>query len=527
MYDLLILNGRILSGQGNPWYRGDLAIVKDRIVRIGRLVKEQARKVIDAKGYVVSPGFIDGHSHSDLYLLLDPRAEQKVLQGVTTENLGMDGMSIAPIDEKNIVDWRKHLSGLTGNLNIDWKWRSLADYFGVIDALPPSINVTSYVGLGTIRFKVMGMTDREATSEEIDQMKRIAAQAMEEGARGISSGLIYPPNQYQRFSEVIEIAKVVREHDGIYDVHMRSEGDRLIQAMGEVIEVGRQSGIPVLITHFKVSGRKNWGLSEKALEFLDDVRRDGVDISIAQYPYTAGSTMLHAVVPPWYHSKGPDELIRMLKQNRESIKRDIRERTDWENFSANNGWENILVSSVESTRNKKYEGKNIAEIASMRNLDDPVEAAFDLLVEEELAVGMIIFHMDEKDVLRIMKHPSVSFITDGLLGGGKPHPRVYGAYPRILGRYVRGQDVLSLEEALRKMTSLPAEKLRLKRKGVIAENYDADITIFDPDTIVDHATYENPRQFPSGIEWVIVSGQVVVEKGKHTHATPGRTIRSR
>ncbi|NIQ39401.1 MAG: amidohydrolase family protein, partial [Proteobacteria bacterium] len=386
MYDLLILNGRILCGPGNLWHRGDLAIVKDRIVKIGRLVKEQARKVIDAKGCVVSPGFIDGHSHSDLYLLLDPRAEQKVLQGVTTENLGMDGMSIAPIDEKNIADWRKHLSGLTGNLKIDWKWRSLADYFDTIDALPPSINVTSYAGLGTIRFKVMGMTDREAKSEEIDQMKRIAAQAMEEGARGISSGLIYPPNQYQRFIEVIE--------------------------------VGRQSGIPVVITHFKVSGRKNWGLSEKALELLDDVRRDGVDISIAQYPYTAGSTMLHAVVPPWYHSKGPDELIRMLKQNRESIKRDIRERTDWENFSANNGWGNILVSSVESTRNKKYEGKNIAEIASMRNLDDPVEAAFDLLVEEELAVGMIIFHMDEKDVLRIMKHPSVSFITDGLLGGG-------------------------------------------------------------------------------------------------------------
>ncbi len=527
MYDLSILNGRILSGTGNPWYQADLAIVKDKIVRIARLDKAEARKVIDAKKSIVSPGFIDGHSHSDLFIFVDPRAQQKVMQGVTTENLGMDGMSLAPIDEKNIADWRKHLSGLNGNPKIDWKWRSFAEYLDAVDALPASLNVTSYVGLGTIRLKVMGMTDREATPEEVDQMKRIVAQAMEEGARGISSGLIYPPNQYQAMSEVVEIAKVVRACNGIYDVHMRSEGDRLFQAMEEVIEIGRQSGIHVLITHFKVSGRKNWGHSEKALEMVDDARQEGVEVTIAQYPYTAGSTMLHAVIPPWYHSEGPEKLIRKLHDDRDLIKRDIRERTDWENFSASSGWENIRISSVESDANKKYEGKSIAEIASMRNLDDPVDAALDLLVEEELAVGMIIFHMNEEDVVRIMKHPSVSFITDGLLGGSKPHPRVYGTYPRILGRYVRDGGVLSLEDAVRKMTSLPAEKLRLKGKGVIAENYDADITIFDPDTIIDNATYENPRQFSSGIEWVIVNGQVVVENGRHTNTAPGKTIRTR
>ncbi len=260
---------------------------------------------------------------------------------------------------------------------------------------------------------------------------------------------------------------------------------------------------------------------------VDRARQQGVEVTIAQYPYIAGSTMLQTVIPPGYLSRGPDELIRMLKENRESIKRDIRERTDWENPSAKCGWENIFVSSVKRDANKKYEGRSIAEIASLRNLDDPEDAALDLLVEEELAVGMVIFHMDEKDVIKIMKHPSVSFITDGLLGGGKPHPRVYGTYPRILGRYVRGQGVLSLEEAVRKMTSLPAEKLRLRGKGVIAENHDADITIFDPDTVIDNATYENPRQFSTGIEWVIVNGQVVVEKGKHTSAAPGRTIRTR
>jgi len=526
MYDLLIRNGRIVSGMGNPWYWGDLAIVRDKIVRIGRLAKEQAQRVIDARGCVVSPGFIDGHSHSDLLIFVDPSTEQKVMQGVTTENVGMDGMSVAPIDEKNITDWRKHLSGLGGDPKIDWKWRSFADYFDAIDALPTSINVTSYVGLGTIRLSVMGMTDREATREEIDQMKGLAAQAMEGGARGISAGLIYPPSQYQTLPEVVEIAKVVRGYDGIYDVHMRSEADRLIEAMEEVIEIGRQSGIPVLITHFKVMGKKNWGLSERALKVLDDARREGVEVTIAQYPYIAGSTMLHAVIPPWYHSKGPDELIRMLRTNKEPIKKDIRERTDWENFPASNGWENVSVSSVKSDANKKYEGKTIPEIASMRNLDDPSDAALDLMAEEELAVGMIVFYGDEKDVVRIMKHPSVSFITDGLLGG-KPHPRVYGTFPRILGRYARDQGVLSLEEAVRKMTALPAEKLRLKTRGRIAENYDADITIFDPDTIIDNATYENPRRFPSGIEWVIVNGQVVVENGKHTGVRSGRTVRNR
>jgi N-acyl-D-amino-acid deacylase len=527
MYDLLILNGKIVSGKGNPWYWGDVAIAKGKIVKIGRLAKEQGEKVIDASGSVISPGFIDGHSHSDLFLFAAPGAEQKVMQGVTTENVGMDGMSVAPIDKKNIADWQRFLSGLAGDPKMDWKWRSFADYLNALDGLPPSLNVTSYVGLGTIRLKVMGMTDRQATPQEIEQMKGIAAQAMEEGARGISAGLIYPPSQYQALAEVVEIAKVVRGYDGIYDVHMRSEGDRLIQSIEEVVEIGRRSGIPVLITHFKVLGRKNWGLSEKALQLLDDVRKEGVEVTIAQYPYIAGSTMLHAVVPPWYHSKGPVELIQMLRKNKEPIKKDIRERTDWENFAASIGWENVVVSSVESDGNEKYEGKNIAEIAGMRNLPDPTDAALDLLAEEELAVGMIIFYGDEKDVVRIMKHPSVSFITDGILGGGKPHPRVYGTFPRILGRYVRAQGVQTLEEAVRKMTSLPAEKLRLKSKGVIAENYDADLTIFNADTVLDKATFDNPKQFSSGIELVIVNGQVVVENGKHTQRRPGRTIRTR
>ena len=527
MYDLIISHGKIVTGSGNPWFWGDVAIVKDKIVKIGNLSKEKATRTIDAKRCFVAPGFIDGHSHSDLLIFVEPQAQPKILQGVTTENVGMDGMSVAPIEEGDVGDWRKHLSGLAGNPKIDWSWRSFSDYFDTIDALPPSINITSYVGLGTIRLKVMGMSDREATPDEIDRMKGIAAQAMEEGARGISAGLIYPPSQYQSLEEMVEIAKVVREYNGIFDVHMRSESDRMIEAMEEVFEIGKRSGISVLITHFKVRGQKNWGQAERALRILDDARQEGVDVTIAQYPYTAGSTMLHAVIPPWYHAKGPDNLVKMLREDRAPVKRDIRERMDWENFSGQVGWQNIFISSVESEANKRYEGKCIMEIASLKGLDDPVDAVCDLLVEEDLAVGMIAFAQDEDDVKSIMKHPTVSFITDGLLGGSRPHPRVYGTYPRILGRYVRDQGVLYLEEAVRKMTSLPAEKLRLRTKGMLAENYDADITVFDPDTVIDRATYENPRQFPSGIEWVIVNGEVVVENGKHTGATPGRAIRNR
>jgi N-acyl-D-amino-acid deacylase len=527
MYDLLIKNGRIISGFGNPWYRGDVAVVGNKIAKIGRLERERAAKVIDAEGKVVAPGFIDGHSHSDLFIFIDPMAEQKTMQGVTTENVGMDGMSVAPIDERNIEAWRRHLSGLDGDPDIQWRWRGFGEYLDAVDALPSSVNVTSYVGLGTIRLKVIGMTDRGATEKEIQKMKALAVQAMEEGARGISTGLIYPPCQYQAREEVVEIAAAVRERNGIYDVHLRSEGDRLIEAMKEVIAIGRESGIPVLITHFKVLGRKNWGLSEAALKLLDDARREGIEVSIAQYPYIAGSTMLHAVVPPWYHSKGPDHLIRTLKEERALVKRDIRERVDWENLAAANGWENIFVSSVESESNKVCEGKSMMEIASMKGIEDPADAALELLYEEKLAVGMVLFFGDEKDVVRIMKHPSMNVITDGLLGGSRPHPRVYGTYPRILGRYVREQGILPLEEAVRKMTSLPAEKLRLRSKGVIAENYDADVTVFDPEIIIDNATYEEPRRHSTGIEWVLVNGQVVVENGKHTGVRPGRTVRSR
>jgi N-acyl-D-amino-acid deacylase len=476
---------------------------------------------------IVCPGFIDGHSHSDLSLLTHPTAEQKVMQGVTTENLGLDGMSVAPIREQDIPAWRKHLSGLGGNPPLDWSWRSFGDYLDQVEKVHTGLNVTSYAGLGTIRLSVMGMKDGPATEREIEQMKEITAQCMAQGARGVSAGLIYPPSQYQSMEEIAAICRVVAEMNGIYNVHMRSESDNILGAIDEVIEIGRRSGVPVVITHFKIRGKKNWGLAGKAIAKIEDARSEGLDVSMEQYPYTAGSTMLHAVIPPWYHTGGAERLLERLKNQRERIKKDILERHDWENIAAIVGWDKVTISSVETEANKGLEGLSLTEAAREMGLEDPADAAMDLLLAESLAVGMINFGLSEDDVKTIMAHPAVSFITDGLHGGNKPHPRLYGTYPRILGHYVREEKVLTLEEAVRKMTSLPAQKLRLAKKGLIATGYDADLVIFDPETIIDASTYENPRSFPKGILWVLVNGQVVVENGRPTGRTPGRVLRSR
>ena len=384
MYEIVIKNGRIIDGSGNPWFAADVAIADGKIVKIGQVGDAQADEVIDAGGKFVCPGFVDGHSHSDLMILEEPLAEQKIMQGITTENVGLDGLSVTPIKKKDIPGWQKQLAGLAGNPDVKWCWESFGDYLDAVDRQKVATNVCSYVGLGTIRLMVMGMEDRPATADEIQQMKRIAAEAMEQGARGISAGLIYPPGQYQTLDEMVAIARVVRQYDGIYDVHMRSEADGIVGAIEEVLTIGRQSQIPVLITHFKIRGKNNWGRAPELLQMLEDARKQGVDVTIAQYPYTAGSTILHAVIPPWYHAKGPDHLIGLLRDDREPIKKDIRERMDWENFSAHVGWDNIFVSSVESESNKAFEGKHISDIAAIRGNADPVDAAINLLVEEKL-----------------------------------------------------------------------------------------------------------------------------------------------
>jgi N-acyl-D-amino-acid deacylase len=526
MFDLLIKNGRVVDGSGNPWVAADVAVKAGRIAAVGRLGDVAAATVVEALGRIVCPGFIDGHSHSDLYVLAAPESRQKIMQGFTTEVIGLDGMSVAPVSDARKPGWQKHLSGLAGNPSIPWNWNSLGDYLDVVDANQASVNICSYAGLGTIRLNVIGMDDRAPTASEMEQMRRLTAEAMEQGARGLSAGLIYPPSQYQSLEEMVELCRVAARYDGIFDVHMRNESDRIAESIEEVLEIGRRAGIPVLITHFKVRGRKNWGCSERLLERLEKARAEGIDVTTSQYPYTAGSTFLHAAIPPWYHRQGAEALLEALKSRRAEIKRDIAQRMDWENFSGILGWENIYVSSVASEANRNCEGKRLSQIAAERGVE-PADAACDLLVEEELAVGMIAFGLDEADIGTILRHALTSVITDGLLSGSKPHPRAYATSARILGRYVREQGVISLEDAVRKLTSLPAAKVRLRRKGLLAAGFDADIVVFDPATVIDTNSYEDPMRHPAGIEHVVVGGQLVVKNGVHTGAKPGRTIRDR
>lgn len=525
MFDILFRNAKIIDGTGNPWFYGDVGVVDGSIAAVLPPGSDaRARRIADVDGKALCPGFVDGHSHSELPLLAGEPMDCKIMQGVTTENLGLDGMSLAPIRDRDKADWKKHLSGLAGTLDVPWTWNGFAGYLDCLQAARPPLNVSSYVGLGTVRLSVMGMIDRPADAGEIAAMRKTVSRCMAEGARGVSAGLIYPPSRYQSLEEIAAVAQAAAPYGGIYDVHMRNEADAIAESVEEVIAVSQRAGIPAMITHFKIRGKKNWGRAAALIRRIDEARAAGIDVSMAQYPYTAGSTFLHVVIPPWYHSRGVAGLLAALRDEREAIKHDLNTRMDWENFSQSVGWEKIFISSVVTDKNQPCVGKSITQIAAERGHPDPADAAFDLLLEEELAVGMISFGLDEGDIAAIMRHPAVSFITDGLMSG-RPHPRAYATYPRILGRYVRGQGVLSLEEAVRKMTSLPARKIRLRKKGVIAEGYDADLVIFDPDAVADTNSYDDPRVHPAGIEHVLVNGVFVVESAALTGARPGRVIR--
>ncbi len=496
-----------------------------RIVAVGAAHDmPEARTVLDIGGNILCPGFIDSHSHSDLRIIDEPLALPKIMQGITTENVGLDSMSVAPISDKNKEPWSTSISGLDGVAQKPWGWNGFASYLNALDAAKPSVNLSSYVGLGTVRLDVMGMEDRPPTAEELRLMEESVARCMEEGARGISAGLIYTPNKYQSTEELVALAKVAARYDGILDVHMRNEADHMAEALEEVIHIGRETGIRILVTHFKLRGRRNWGNARRHLDTIDRARGEGIDIGIAQYPYTANSTFMHVVVPPWYHSRGTDGLLKALAGEREQVKKDMLTTEGWENFSQVMGWENIYVSSVASEKNLWCEGKSAVALGEALG-KSPEDAVLDLLIEENLAVGLLGHGMYEEDVMEGMKHPTMCLITDGLLSGGKPHPRTYAAFPRFIARYVREKRLLTLEEAVRKMTSSTALKLRMKRKGFIMPGMDADMVVFGENRIRDVNTFENPRVYPEGIDYVLVNGEIAVDHGVHTGARPGKTIR--
>ena len=523
----LIKNGLIVDGLLNKPFKGEVLIEGNKIAEIGTEIKEKADKVIDAKGRVVCPGFVDTHSHSDLMMLVNPYNEVKIRQGITTEVLGQDGISMAPLPKEFISPWRKNLAGLDGESDeIDWGYETTDNYLKLMEKQGVGLNESYLVPHGNIRMEAMGLVDAPATKEQIAKMCEITEREMKAGAFGLSSGLIYIPCAYSRTDELIEMCKVVAKYDGVFVVHQRSEADTIVDSMEEIIKIGRESGVKIHFSHFKVCGKQNWKYIDDMERLLDEGEKEGLKISYDQYPYAAGSTMLGVILPPWAHDGGTDNLMKRLddEECRKRMKEDMAKGIPgWDNFVEFAGIDQIFVTSVKIEKNKDVIGKSLKEIGEMRG-KDPLDATFDLLREEENAVGMVDFYGLEEHVIKFLKRPEQNVCTDGLLSG-KPHPRAYGAFPKILGRYVRELKVLTLEEAVHKMSKKATDALSIKNRGSLEVGNFADIVIFNQDTVIDKGTFVDSTQFPEGIDYVIINGTVVLEEGTYHKVLPGTVIR--
>ena len=529
-FDLLIKNGRIVDGSGRAAYTADLAIKGDRIVRIGNLSNATATRTIDARGLVVAPGFIDMLGQSETYLLIDPRAMSKVMMGITTEITG-EGESIAPINERQIKEQQDFLKRF--NLTIDW--RTLDEYFKRLEKQGSGVNLGTFVGATQVREYVIGYDDRAPTAQELEDMKKLVADAMRDGALGLSSSLQYVPARFAKTDELIELAKVAKQHGGIYATHQRSEGHTIDASLDEVFEIAQKAQIPVEIWHLKTAYKKNWGRMPNVLASIMQARNRGLDITADIYPYIAGSTALSASLPPWAQEGGVEKMLARLRdpQTRQRLKEEISEdQTEWENiYLGSGGPSGVLIGAVVNRELESLQGKRISEIAAEQK-KDPLDTVFDLILSDKGQTGAIYFMMSELDMRAAMQAPFVSFCTDsgsratdGPLAGSKSHPRGWGSYPRILGRYVREEKLLSLETAIHKMTGAPAARVGLRDRGLIRQGMFADITIFDPAKVIDRATFESPNQYPIGIEYVLVNGTISVDKGQRTSALAGRAIR--
>ncbi len=513
MFDLVFKNARVLDGTGAPWFRADVAVKDGFVVRVGR-IEGESKKVIDAKAKYLAPGFIDTHSHSDSELVENPTADSKILQGVTLEVIGQCGSSAAPrnMGLRNEDDEEPAEEGP--------QWTDMASYMEVLESQGVSVNVAPLVGHGTVRRQVMGAEARAATPEEVGQMKRLVRDAMEQGAFGMSSGLIYVPGRYSETSEVIELAEVVAEYDGIYFTHIRNESNLLLEALAEAVAIGNKAQLPVQISHFKAMREPNWGKVPEAIAMIEKAREDGLDITADQYPYIASSTGMSSPLPAsaWTGGEGSERL------------RDPEERKKiLEQLKAGGYWDRIVVANLEHPDDQKYIGKSVEEVGRIQGITTE-EAALGLLERNRGTVQIVNFAMNEDNVRMIMKLPWVMVGSDGsalnvATAKGKPHPRNYGTFVRVLGRYVREYKVLRLEEAVRKMTSLPAMRLGLQDRGILKQGMRADLVLFDADTVVDNATFTDPHRYASGIDYVAVNGVIVVENGVHNGARPGMVLR--
>lgn len=535
-YDLLIVGGHIIDGSGSPWFAGSVAVKDGKIADIGRLEGALAKRRIDASGLVVSPGFIDMHSHSDFTLLVDGNAESKIRQGVTTEILG-EANSAGPILGPAVEAFDKSSAPLSQKGGIQRDWTTLGEYFARLERQRISVNIASYVGSGQVWEDVLGNVNRRPTPQEMDKMKALVNQSMRDGAIGIASGLIYAPNMYETTDDLAELAKVAARSGGIYTSHIRGEGSNGVKAIEEAIAISGKAGLAAHVLHFKIYGQANWGHMAAQIRVIEAARERGVDITADMYPYIAGMTGLKQCLPPRFLEGTTDEIVMRLKDPRARavIRRDIeRGLPDWDNNEVKDvgGWRGVMLASVQKPENKKYQGQRMDEIARAKGRD-PVDALCDLLISEEAAPYAIFFGMSEPDVELAMKQPWVAFGSDGVAVNpsmefmGVPHPRFYGTFPRVLGVYVRDRHVLTLPDAIRKMTSLAAQIAGFTDRGLLRPGMAADMAIFDPAGVKDTATFENPAQYPVGIPYVIVNGVVVIDEGQHTGARPGRVLYGR
>jgi dihydroorotase/N-acyl-D-amino-acid deacylase len=529
-YDLLIKNGLVIDGSGRPGYIADVAIVGDRIVRIGNLKNISAAREINAGGMVVAPGFIDMLGQSETYLLIDPRAMSKVMMGVTTEVTG-EGESIAPVNERLI----KEQEDFNRRYKLTVDWRTLGEYFSRLEKQGSGVNLATFVGATQVREYVVGFDNRPPTPAELEQMKQLVAAAMKDGALGLSTSLQYVPARFAKTDEIVELAKVARQYGGIYATHQRSEANALDESLAEVFQIARQAQIPVEIWHLKTAYKKNWGRMPEVLAKIRRARSGGLDITADIYPYIAGSTSLSACLPPWALEGGTEKMLARLRDSsiRERLKKEITtDSKEWENiYLGSGGASGVLIGSVVNRDLEAMQGKRVSQIAEEQG-KDPLDTLFDLILADHGQTGAIYFMMSEEDMRAAMRAPFVSFCTDsgarandGPLAGSKSHPRGWGSYPRILGRYVRDERLLTLAQAIHKMSGLPAARVGLRDRGLLRSGFYADLTIFDPQRVLDRATFEMPNQHPQGIKYVVVNGQISVDDGQRTPVLAGRVLR--
>jgi len=530
-YDTLILNGRVVDGTGSPWYAADVAIKDGRIAAIGRLAGAPAARTIDAAGKVVAPGFIDMLGQSELTVLVEPTLPSKIFQGITTEVTG-EGGSVAPLDDRIIEADKVGYA----HLKITPDWRTHAQYFARAEKQGIGINMAHFVGATQVRRMVLGDADRQPSAAELDRMKALVRDAMEQGAVGLSTSLQYAPAPYAKTEELIALAREAAKYGGVYATHMRSEAGAVLEALDEAIRIGREAGIPVEIWHLKAAGKRNWGRMTDIVAKIEQARRDGVDVTADTYGYTAWFNSFSAFIPPWAHDGGDEKLIERLKDPavRARIRADMLKADDasWDNeWQEIPGPESVLIGAVQNADLKSIQGRTLAEVAAAWKMD-PIDALCEILVRDRAFTYVAVFGMSEPDVALAVAQPWVAFNNDsqgtsptGPLGQEHPHPRAYGTFPRVIRKYVREDRLLTLEEAVRKMTALPAQKMRLADRGVVKAGLWADLVVFDPATLTDKATFAEPNQLSVGMDYVLVNGVAVIAGGRATGARPGKVLK--